>query len=444
MSFTISNKPIDLNFNKGKFKILISSNNKVNRDFEELLSYFKKAHNKYVRRNNIRKRSHMIENINKKIMIFYVDKNYDQINKYIEALIVIKNFVQSRYKRIKYEKKEYVNNQNLLMIDFEKNDFIISIQNNDKIYRFDVRDIINLYKYSIKDIDRYTYLNHDLKKICNPYTGLPFNLKDSISIYFQLLDYFRAKGFIPSFIQNFKECYFDVDTYYNTYYNKIMNKSVTDYLNYIDMELYKEEFLEMILSTNAIKSSYCKHCYEKKNVYKNIFFPVVKLYILNSNNIYIYGNYETLFFEIAETENLLFDNDHRTFHRKRVARRRTPRSRNVRRRHNYTNFASNLINNNVSIDNVISNLFISNNSIDNISLNNIFSTLSINNRVDINQNNLIIDNLLPSVVTSSTSNPLYNDEETVQFPNLGETILVTNSNHDEELEVISDSSIESL
>ena len=69
MSFTISNKPIDLNFNKGKFKILISSNNKVNRDFEELLSYFKKAHNKYVRRNNIRKRSHMIENINKKIMI---------------------------------------------------------------------------------------------------------------------------------------------------------------------------------------------------------------------------------------------------------------------------------------------------------------------------------------------------------------------------------------
>ena len=39
---------------------------------------------------------------------------------------------------------------------------------------------------------------------------------------------------------------------------------------------------------------------------------------------------------------------------------------------------------------------------------------------------------------------MQNTAEILEFPNLGETILVNNSNHDEELEVISDSSIDTL
>tara|TARA_B100000963_G_scaffold304066_1_gene277723 strand:- start:437 stop:1963 length:1527 start_codon:yes stop_codon:yes gene_type:complete len=354
-----------------------------------------------------------LESITSKKLCFYSEENYKELKDMIKSFNVIKSYVNFHYKR-NDDKIDYVNDSTLLLQPINSIDYVISLKIDKKIYRFSTADIIQIYNHALKHVDQKAYINGGLEAPKNPYTNIDFTFIQNLSIYTQLLQYFKnVKGFIPNYLVGFKECYFDTKDYFARYYNNLMNTSVMSYLKNCSDETFEEEFDDMVSNLSpVIRGSYCAKCYKKHNI-RLMFLDAVKAYILNSNEIFLYGYHETIFLAITEANNLNFKPDHRLRHRKRIRGRR-PRSARITNRYsssgnstfNFTPSSESLYLQNLQTN--FANTFRSSSSLftDNTLFNTDFSLV----------NNRITDNILLNILdTSSPINPVYNPNENIRF-----------------------------
>jgi hypothetical protein len=98
-----------------------------------------------------------------------------------------------------------------------------------------------------------------------------------------------------------------------------MFKSVSAYIEDLSQREFDIEFKTMIASAVYTKQNYCRYCYKKNELRKN-FSKILGLYILNSNNILIFGCYLTEFRIFLEKNKLEFGHTHIKHHRKRYWR----------------------------------------------------------------------------------------------------------------------------
>ena len=366
-------------------KLDFSNNLKVNLDFENYINL--SGSNRLVYRLKLVK---LLNMINSNSMVFYTEDDHKEIKNFINSFQKIKKFVKKLYS-IKHKKnKKYVNDASLLFVPFDEINNKIELPIGENVYRFSCSDIIQIYNHSIKHLDEKPYINSEIESPKNPYTGIEFTLREHIIIYTQLVDYYKKDGkAVPSFISNLKECYFDTKKYFNKYYFYIMNRSVRSYLEGINDNTFEDEFNEMIESSFRLEKYYCKKCYSRINI-RELFLDTVKLFILNSNEIYVFGNFEKNFIDVAKANDILFEDNHKTmFHRKRIRARRT-RFRSTRNRTSSSNFP-------ITTSNYVFN--VSNNNVsfsqDNVSIFNINEwTTNISNTglFNFNQNNNLFSN----------------------------------------------------
>ena len=294
----------------------------VNLDFIKYVNLCKFSHNTHCSKINRHKVNILLESINKKQMLFYSDDNYEEFKILTRSYTIIRNYMNTYYK-VKKHKLEYVNDCSLLLQPIDSVEFIINLKIRNKIYRYSVSDIIQIYNHTLKHIDEKAYINGDLESPKNPYTNIEFTFVQNISIYTQLLDYYKLKkGYIPNYIVGYKECYFNTDTYFARFYNNIMNTSISQYLENCTDERFEEEFDDMIKNASKnMKELYCPTCYKKHNI-RLLFTDAVKTFILNSNDIYLYGYYESIFKLIASAHEINFKDGHRLRHRRKFKGRR--------------------------------------------------------------------------------------------------------------------------
>lgn len=299
----------------------------VNLDFIKYTNLCKKGKTKYNSKIRKHKLNIFLKSISNKSMAFYKEDDYKDLLNLIKAYNTISNYVKTFYK-FKKNKLEYVNDCTLLLQPIESVKFVINLKIRNKIYRYSVADIIQIYNHALKHIDEKAYIDGELESPKNPYTNLEFTFIQHISIYQQLLAYYKQeKGYVPNYIVGYKECYFETDTYFTRFYNNIMNTSIKQYLDNCSDERFEEEFNDMIRNASTtMRQLYCPKCYKRHNI-RMLFSDAVKMYILNSNEIYLYGYYENVFKLIAEIHELNFESGHSLRHRKRIKARNNRRSR---------------------------------------------------------------------------------------------------------------------
>jgi hypothetical protein len=299
----------------------------VNLDFIKYTNLCKQGKTKYNSKIRKHKLNILLESLLKKNMVFYNEDDYKDLQNLIKSYNTIRNYIKTFYK-LKNNNFEFVNDCTLLLQPIESVEFVINLKIRNKIYRYSVADIIQIYNHALKHIDEKAYINGELESPKNPYTNLEFTFIQNVSIYQQLLEYYKQKkGYVPNYIVGYKECYFETDTYFTRFYNNIMNTSIKQYLDNCSDERFEEEFNDMVRNaSNTMRQLYCPKCYKRHNI-RILFSDAVKMYILNSNEIYLYGYYENVFKLIAETHELNFDSRHSLRHRKRIKSRNNRRSR---------------------------------------------------------------------------------------------------------------------
>ena len=190
-----------------------SKNIKVNLDFENYIKL--SGSNKKVNKLKLVK---LLNMLNDRSMIFFMESDYNEISKYIESYQTIKRFIK-KTKLPKLNERRYVNDTSLLFIPFTEINHVIELPIDENVYRFSCSDIIQIYNHSVKHLDEKPYINSEIESPKNPYTGIEFTLREHIIMYTQLQDYYKKLGkAMPSYINNLKECYFDTNKYFNKYY----------------------------------------------------------------------------------------------------------------------------------------------------------------------------------------------------------------------------------
>ena len=317
-SFTLDN-PINFNFSK-KNNYSFTDNDNVNTDFCKYIRYLSSG--KY------EKLGYMLDQINNKTRIFYMKIDYLTFNKLIKAFYKIRQFY-FRIKTPKYKIFNYVNEYSLSLIPINQIKNVISITIKNSIYRFSAVELISIYKYSLSSISPNFYYNQNMIPPKNPYTNIRFNMRENFILFKKIKNYLFSIGKnIPSYLLSYKECYFNLKFYKKLNINKLTLISINKYVSEMSQEDFMIEFNEMI-EDKIIQNIYCKHCYKSKNLYK-IFKQSVIYYLLNSNNIYIFGNYIREFIQKAKINNLCFDKSHRIYHKLILKkRRRTVRLREL-------------------------------------------------------------------------------------------------------------------
>ena len=238
------------------------------------------------------KMSLFMETLNMRQRAFYTDDMYEILFKIITSMLKIRKFIKKNLKKTLNESR-YVNEFSLELNPLHKECIKLNINNN--IYRFNTQNVIRLYKYGLYNIDEHYYLFGELTKIKNPYTNLPFTLKEHTILFLQLEKfYFKIKKLLPTYLYNFKNSYFDKNTYEIEYHNKLLFHSITSYLNNLRKNYFKTELRNIIQSSEFIKKRCCFNCLRKINIKEN-FLDSVRMYILNSNGIYTYGDYQETF-----------------------------------------------------------------------------------------------------------------------------------------------------
>lgn len=300
----------EFNFSSNKFKF--SNHFLVNDLFCEMI----KCINSKTPKSFINMSKYITE-LNDGKKVFFSKEMTKECFQLLKAFLKIKNYIQKQ--TLKYGKINQINQFNLLLQPFDKI-YTIHIIKDCSSYVFDVKEIIKIYRYSLQNIDKHLYMTGNLLYPRNPYTNIPFTLKENIIIYEKIQDYyFSIKKNIPVYLINFKNCYFDIEKYLNFNFPFLMKSSIISYLSQLSDKNFKFEFNDMVGSSNIIKKSYCRYCFKKLNL-KNIFLHTVALYILNSNSIFIFGNYINKFKKVSRENNLLSNLKHINNHRKKIRR----------------------------------------------------------------------------------------------------------------------------
>ena len=267
----------------------------------------------------------LIETVHTKTKAFYSDEMYETLWRLIDAVLRIKKFVGKHYKRITSSIK-YINTLSLELVPFNENMTELNINNN--MYKFDTRNLIKLYKYNLYIVNEHYYLSGSLSQIKNPYTNIPFTLKEHVILFEHIKDfYFKIKKVMPKYLYDFKNNYFNINLYQINNNPKILFHSVGNYLLNLDKDNLKTEFLNLIHSSTFLKKRYCSICFKKINI-KKLFLNSIRLYILNSNSIYKYGMYEQEFIHICNINQIKLELKHHISHR-RIIKSRVRRRRDI-------------------------------------------------------------------------------------------------------------------
>ena len=295
----------NLNSNNDDFKFVDSIF--VNSDINLYIKYLKQC--------DFFEMNKLISSFNRKGRIFYNNNDYKLFNNLFKAIYTIHIFLN---KIKKFKNKIIINEYSLSLNKIDDNNNFLEINNNEKMYRFIASDLINIYNYSLNKISKDIYLTKKIQSPKNPYTNLPFTLKENILIYNYLSNYYLDnKKHIPNYIINFKECYFSTKRYLTRNFLFIMNKSINDYVRELSQREFLIEFLDMIDSDDELTMCYCAKCYSKINL-RSIFYNTLRLFILNSNDIYYFGDYIKDFKNIAKQNNIWFTKEHVYKHRKKL------------------------------------------------------------------------------------------------------------------------------
>ena len=294
-------------FNFSRITLEYSTNVLVNSDFCLLITC--------INNRDYFKIGETITGLENKTKAFYSPDMKKELLLLLKSFLVIRRYIQRRY--INKSTARRVNELSLSLSPI-KPEKSIELYINNIIYVFDINELLKIYKYSLYSIDSNLYLNATLNSPKNPYTNIVFTLKEKIILYNKFKDYYISIGrSFPVYLEKFKGVYFDIDLYLRYNFDSLMLKSVSAYIQDLSKKQFDSEFKIMIDSSFSSRNSYCKYCYKKRDL-RELFSKTLKLYILNSNNIFIFGNYTREFCEIAEKNNLYFDKGHIKLHRRRL------------------------------------------------------------------------------------------------------------------------------
>lgn len=313
MSFntTLVVEPIG-EFNFSKNPLTFSRNMLVNCDFCVLINHINNRN--YIELKEIMTRLH------NDTQAFYSADMKKELLKLLDSYLIIRRAIQRIYNKTRMSPKR-VNELNLSLLPISPNNSLDIVINN-AIYCFDVVDLLKIYRYSVHDISGDLYLSGDIKPPRNPYTNIPFSLKENVIIYNAFKKYYISIGrSIPIYLEKLKSAYFDIELYLRYNFDFLMSKSVGAYISNLSKREFKIEFMTMIYSSLVTKNNYCRRCYNKYNL-PEIFSKTLLLYILNSNNIFVFGNYIECFGEVVERNNLILKKNHNKLHRRRIRKYR--------------------------------------------------------------------------------------------------------------------------
>ena len=303
-------------FNDSKFKF--HSNTLINADIIIFLELYTK--HKYP------EMSVFMEILNKKQRAFYTDEMYATLSNMMNSILKIREFIVINFKKTLNDPK-YINTNSLELTPLSTECIKLNINNN--IYRFNTQNIIKVYKYGLNNIDDHYYLFGELAQIKNPYTNLPFTLREHLILADYLSTfYFKIKKTLPEYLYSFKRCYFNIQLYEKKYRIKLLYYSITSYLENLNKKRFGNEFMNIIYSSTFMRKHCCRRCFKKIDIRKN-FLDSVRLYILNSNAIFSYGDYEDTFIKKCLLVGIKFGINHYKSHRRVVKVRPQRRSNQV-------------------------------------------------------------------------------------------------------------------
>lgn len=333
-NITLNINQLAFNFTKKK-EYQFCANTLVNDDFCNYL--------KFISKRDCQSMLYLMQKMKNKERIFYRDIDYTLFYKLIGKFNLLRNFYfNSKYP--KHTKINDVNEYSLSLLPISESENIIYLTIAENRYRYEANELLTIYKYSLNSVDENFYLSRELISPKNPYTNVEFTLKQNLTIFLQLKSYLYNKNkHLPSYLIQFKECYFNLRLYKRLNINRLSLVSVNKYVDIMPREDFKAEFNDMVQNEN-IKEIYCRHCYKKYDIYK-IFKKTMVQYILNSNDIYVFGYYVMDFIKTAKVNNLIFDESHRNFHKMRNRRQRTLNRSNRNQRRRLSNTPETIINN---------------------------------------------------------------------------------------------------
>ena len=243
----------------------------------------------------------------------------------LKSILIINRFI-SKFKVTSLRKcgTASINRQSLNLTPFNVDCIELNIENN--IYKFNIRNIIKIYKNNLYNVDEFYYLSGGLASIRNPYTNIPLTIRNHVILFEHIKRfYFKINKFPPQYLINFKRCYFNINIYIKTYNSSLLFHSIGSYLCNLSNNELKNELLCLINSSEFIQRRYCSKCFKKNNIEKD-FIDAIRVFILNSNMIFNYGDYEEKFILICKDQGIKLDLNHSKHHRRlfKVRRRINP------------------------------------------------------------------------------------------------------------------------
>ena len=194
----------------------------------------------YLKR-DFKKTSILMEIINCKGKAFYTEEMYSTLLTMIASVLRIRRFIVRNFKKYKTAPK-YINTLSLNLCPFDHTSIELNIKNN--IYTFNIKSIIKLYKYALNNIDEYYYLYSKLPCVKNPYTNIPFTVKEHLILSKHLNEfYFKIKKTPPQYLTDFKNIYFNTEYYGTKYHSKLLFHSLTNYLLKLSKTSLTNEFI---------------------------------------------------------------------------------------------------------------------------------------------------------------------------------------------------------
>ena len=289
----------DFIFTQGKIPLNTPLNNDLNQLVNNLRQ--KKFNNIFV----------IVNSVYNKTRIFYRIDDYKLFEKFRKSIIVIKMFLS----RVTMKKKYNLRNHKFLSLEPIVSELnVVKLIDKNSIYRFTINELINIYRFSLHSISDDFYSNRKMEPPKNPYTNIPFSLKNNIIIYTEMCKYFLKKQkMLPIYVISFKESYFHIEKFCLKNFSFLMSKSIRSYIEQSSYRLFLVDFFDMIESDDDLIISYCTKCYHKINL-KKIFSHSLHLFFLNSNGIYIFGNYKKEYIMTAKANNIYFGKDHSKLH----------------------------------------------------------------------------------------------------------------------------------
>jgi hypothetical protein len=232
------------------------------------------------------------------------------LNKYVYSTLKVKNI----------NPKETINSQDLQFQEFTPQDKnVVTIENDSKIYKFRISEILTIYKFAVYNIDsNYMIPEPIIPK--NPYTNEELTLRQQYILYEKLLSYFCKKGkTLPEHYILMKNSYFSTEKFKIKYYCYLIYKcAITETQNLSD-----DEWFMNIDNYLCEYEHYCRICFRKTKNVRKLFSGILELFVLNEHDVYSYGDAENEYIKIAKKHGLVFDEKHEMTHR-RISRARRP------------------------------------------------------------------------------------------------------------------------